>query len=123
MWELYLATIEALASAIDAKDQTTPNHIRRVQAYATGLARALGMSETEVQAVETAALLHDIGKLAIPDHILAKPGRLTPEDTRRSAMHPEVGAEILRSVRFPYPVTPLSSVITSGGIGRGILAG
>ena len=105
--ELHLATIEALAVAIDAKDQTEPNHIRRVQAYATGLARALGMSETEVQAVKTAALLHDIGKLAIPDHILAKPGPLTPEEFQKVRVHPEVGAAILHSVPFPSPVAPL----------------
>ncbi len=107
MSDLHLATIEALALAIDAKDQTTPNHIGRVQAYATGLARALGMSGTDAQAVRTAALLHDIGKLAIPDHILAKPGPLTPEEFQKVRIHPEVGAEILRSVQFPYPVAPL----------------
>ena len=103
--ELHLATIEALASAIDAKDQATPNHIGRVQAYAAGLARALGMSEFEIQAVRTAALLHDIGKLAIPDHILAKPGPLTPDEFQKVRVHPEVGAAILQSVPFPYPVT------------------
>ncbi|MBI3048457.1 MAG: diguanylate cyclase [Acidobacteria bacterium] len=107
MAELNLATIEALALAIDAKDETSPNHIRRVQAYATGLARALGMSEAEVQAIRTATLLHDIGKLAIPDHILAKPGPLTPEEFQKVRVHPEVGAEILRSVPFPYPVTSI----------------
>ena len=105
--ELHLATIEALALAIDAKDQTEPSHIQRVQAYATGLARALGMSETEVQAVKTAALLHDIGKLAIPDYILAKPGPLTPEEFQKVRLHPEVGAAILHSVPFPSPVAPL----------------
>jgi len=107
MSELHMATIEALALAIDAKDQTTPNHIVRVQEYATGLARALGMSDTELQAVKTAALLHDIGKLAIPDHILAKAGPLTPEEFQKVRVHPEVGAEILRSVQFPYPVAPM----------------
>jgi len=80
MADLHLATIEALAGAIDAKDQTAPEHIRRVQAYAAGLARTLGMTDNEVQAVRTAALLRDIGKLAIPEHILAKPGPLTPEE-------------------------------------------
>jgi diguanylate cyclase (GGDEF)-like protein/putative nucleotidyltransferase with HDIG domain len=106
MSELHLATIEALALAIDAKDQTTPNHIGRVQAYASGLARAAGMGESDVQAVKTAALLHDIGKLAIPDHILAKPGPLTPEEFQKVRVHPEVGAEILRAAEFPYPVAP-----------------
>src|SRR5688572_31161432 len=107
MVDLHLATIEALAGAIDAKDQTTPEHIRRIQAYASGLARTLGMTENEVQAVRTAALLRDIGKLAIPEHILAKPGPLTPEEFQKVQIHPEVGVEILRSVPFPYPVTPL----------------
>jgi diguanylate cyclase (GGDEF)-like protein/putative nucleotidyltransferase with HDIG domain len=107
MSELHLATIEALVLAIDAKDQTAPNHISRVKAYAARLARAVGMSDADLQAVSTAALLYDIGKLAIPDHILAKPGPLTPEEFQKVHVHPEVGAEILRSVPFPYPVAPL----------------
>jgi diguanylate cyclase (GGDEF)-like protein/putative nucleotidyltransferase with HDIG domain len=107
MSEVHLATIEALALAIDAKDQTAQNHIQRVQIFATGLARALAMSEGDVQAVKTAALLHDIGKLAVPEHILAKPGVLTPEEFQKVRIHPHVGAEILAAVPFPYPVAPL----------------
>jgi diguanylate cyclase (GGDEF)-like protein/putative nucleotidyltransferase with HDIG domain len=107
MSELHLATIEALALAIDAKEQTTHNHIRQVQIYATALARALGMPEVEVQAVKTAALLHDIGKLAVPEHILAKPGPLTSEEFQKVRIHPLVGAEIIASVPFPYPVAPM----------------
>src|SRR5688572_22657628 len=121
--ELNLATIEALALAIDAKDQATPNHIRRVQAYSTGLARALGMSDTEVQGIRTAALLHDIGKLAIPEHILAKPGPLTPEEFQKVRIHPEVGAEILKSVPFPYPVVPIIQSHHERWDGRGYPAG
>jgi diguanylate cyclase (GGDEF)-like protein/putative nucleotidyltransferase with HDIG domain len=105
--ELHLATIEALARAIDAKDGTAENHIRRVQIYATAVARELGMSELEVQAVKTGALLHDIGKLAVPDHILAKPGPLTPEEFQKVQAHPQVGADIIATVPFPYPVAPL----------------
>jgi len=123
MSELNLATIEALALAIDAKDETTPNHIRRVQAYATGLARGLGLSEGEVEAVKTAALLHDIGKLAIPDYILAKPGPLTPEEFQKVRVHPEVGAEILRGVPFPYPVASLILSHHERWDGRGYPAG
>src|SRR5687767_13090400 len=74
---VHLATVEALALAVDAKDQTGPDHLPRLQHYAGGLAAALGLSPAEVQGVRTAALLHDIGKLAVPDHILAKPGPLT----------------------------------------------
>jgi diguanylate cyclase (GGDEF)-like protein/putative nucleotidyltransferase with HDIG domain len=105
--DLHLATIEALALAIDAKDQVAPNHIRRVQTYAVGLARAIGMSNEEIQGVKVAALLHDIGKLAVPEHILAKPGPLTPEEFQKVRIHPQVGAEIIGAVPFPYPVTPL----------------
>src|SRR5436190_1852618 len=101
MSELHLATTEALALAIDAKDQTAPNHIRRVQIYATGLARALGMSRDEIHAVKTAALLHDIGKLAVPEHILAKPGPLTAEEFQKVRIHPQVGADIIADESKP----------------------
>src|SRR6186713_2865938 len=107
MADLHLATIEALALAIDAKDQTAQSHIRRVQAYATSIARGLGMSDNEIQGVKTAALLHDIGKLAVPEHILSKPGPLTQEEFQKIRVHPQVGAEIISAVPFPYPVAPL----------------
>ncbi|MGE0812212.1 MAG: HD domain-containing phosphohydrolase [Vicinamibacterales bacterium] len=107
MSDLHLATIEALALAIDAKDQTAQSHIRRVQFYAAGLAKALGMPEQEIQGVKTAALLHDIGKLAVPEHILSKPGPLTQEEFQKIRIHPQVGAEIISAVPFPYPVAPL----------------
>ena len=89
MADLHLATIEALALAIDAKDQTSQFHIRRVQLYAASVARTLGMSDSDVQGVKTAALLHDIGKLAVPEHILSKPGPLTPEEFQKIRAHPE----------------------------------
>jgi diguanylate cyclase (GGDEF)-like protein len=104
---LHLATIEALAIAIDAKDRSSPSHIRREQVYAASLAREFGMSENEIQAVKTAALLHDIGKLAVPEHILSKPGPLTYEEFQKVRIHPQVGAEIIAGVPFPYPVAPL----------------
>lgn len=107
MADLHLATIEALALAIDAKDQTSQSHIRRVQLYAAALARALGMTENHIQGVKTAALLHDIGKLAVPEHILSKPGPLTPEEFQKIRAHPKVGADIISAVPFPYPVSPL----------------
>jgi diguanylate cyclase (GGDEF)-like protein/putative nucleotidyltransferase with HDIG domain len=107
MADLHLATIEALALAIDAKDQTSQSHIRRVQVYAASVAKALGMTDNEVQGVKTAALLHDIGKLAVPEHILSKPGPLTPEEFQKIRAHPKVGADIVSSVPFPYPVAPL----------------
>jgi len=105
--DLHLATIEALARAIDAKDQNTQMHIRRVQIYAAGMAKAVGLSPAAIQGVKTAALLHDIGKLAVPEHILSKPGPLTQEEFQKIRIHPEVGAEIIAAVPFPYPVAPI----------------
>jgi diguanylate cyclase (GGDEF)-like protein/putative nucleotidyltransferase with HDIG domain len=105
--DLNFATIEALALAIDAKDQTSQQHIKRLELFATALARELGMSEGHIQGVRTAALLHDIGKLAVPEHILSKPGPLTSEEFQKIRAHPKIGAEIISSVPFPYPVAPL----------------
>jgi diguanylate cyclase (GGDEF)-like protein len=105
--DLHLATIEALALAIDAKDRTGKSHIRRVQVFAAGLSRSIGLSDNEVQGVKTAALLHDIGKLAVPEHILSKPGPLTQEEFQKIRIHPQVGADIIAGVPFPYPVAPL----------------
>ncbi len=105
--ELHLSTVEALALAIDAKDQTATSHIRRVQRYAAAVAQALGMTPHEVQGVRMAALLHDIGKLAVPEHILSKPGPLTEEEFLKVQIHPQIGAEIIGAVPFPYPVAPL----------------
>jgi diguanylate cyclase (GGDEF)-like protein/putative nucleotidyltransferase with HDIG domain len=105
--ELHLSTVEALALAIDAKDQTATSHIRRVQRYAAAVAQAIGMSPDEVQGVRMAALLHDIGKLAVPEHILSKPGPLTEEEFLKVQIHPQIGAEIIAAVPFPYPVAPL----------------
>jgi putative nucleotidyltransferase with HDIG domain len=104
----YRATIEALAHAIDAKDQVTHGHIRRVQTASLQLARALGCSdEHQIHAIEAASLLHDLGKLAIPEHILNKPGRLTPAEYETMKDHAKIGAEILAGVDFPYPVVPI----------------
>ena len=105
--EVQLATIEALALAIEAKDSTSRDHLQRIQVYAEGLARAVGLTEPEILGVKTAGLLHDIGNLAIPEHILSKMSRLSYDEFERVKIHPRVGAEILKSVPFPYPVTPL----------------
>ncbi|HEX7087810.1 MAG TPA: HD domain-containing phosphohydrolase [Vicinamibacterales bacterium] len=105
---VYVAAIEALAQAVDAKDQVTHGHVRRVQTRALELARALGVDdEAELQAIKAAALLHDIGKLAIPEHILNKPGRLTAAEYEVMKRHAPIGAEILSVIDFPYPVVPI----------------
>ncbi len=107
MADLHMRTIEALALAIEAKDQTTHDHLQRVGVYAVEVAKELNVSREEMEALQAAALLHDIGKLAIPEHIISKPGRLTPEEFEKMKIHPLVGAEILERVRFPYPVVPI----------------
>jgi diguanylate cyclase (GGDEF)-like protein/putative nucleotidyltransferase with HDIG domain len=104
---LHLRTIEALALAIEAKDHTTHGHLQRVQVYAIEMAKDLGLNEEECNALRAASLLHDIGKLAVPEHIISKPGRLTPEEFEKMKIHPVVGAEILERVKFPYPVVPI----------------
>lgn len=105
---LYMSTIETLAMAIDAKDQITHGHIRRVQAYAVALAKEVGVTDTSlIRAVEAAALLHDMGKLAVPEYILNKPGPLTSAEFDKMKLHSSVGADILSAIDFPYPVVPI----------------
>src|SRR5438046_6958565 len=107
MAALHLRTIEALALAIEAKDHSTHDHLRRVQVDAVSIRKEMGLSESDLEALRAAAVLHDIGKLAVPEHIISKPGRLTPEEFERMKIHPLVGAEILERVQFPYPVVPI----------------
>ena len=106
--ELYASTIETLAMAVDAKDQITHGHIRRVQVYATELAQRLGVHEqSQIRAIEAAALLHDMGKLAIPENILNKPGKLSEAEYDKMKQHASIGADLLSAIRFPYPVVPI----------------
>src|ERR1700686_1717685 len=100
-------TIEALAVAINAKDEVTHEHVLRVQIYAAGVARLLGCGDAEIEALKAGALLHDIGKIAVPDYILNKPGKLTAVEFERMKMHTIVGAQILGRVEFHYPVVPI----------------
>jgi putative nucleotidyltransferase with HDIG domain len=105
---LLLSTVETLATAIDAKDEVTHDHIRRVQQGTLGLARELGLTDPDtLKGLEAAALLHDTGKIAVPEHILNKPGRLTPAEFEKMKRHAPIGAQILSSIEFPYPVVPI----------------
>ena len=104
---LNMRTIEALALAIEAKDHTTHTHLQRVRTYAVAVAKELKLADEQIEALRAAALLHDIGKLAVPEQIINKPGRLTPEEFEKMKVHPLVGAEILDRVAFPYPVAPI----------------
>ncbi len=106
--KLYLRVVETLAMAIDAKDQVTHGHIRRVQLAALDLAGRLGVTDpAELRAIRAAALLHDMGKIAVPEHILNKPGKLTAAEFERMKLHAPLGADILAAVDFPYPVVPI----------------
>ena len=106
--QLYLATVQTLAAAIDAKDQVTHGHINRVQHYAKQLAVAVGVkNEIQLKAIQAAAVLHDTGKIAIPEAILNKPGPLTTEEFAVMKQHANIGADIVSSVNFPYPVEPI----------------
>jgi putative nucleotidyltransferase with HDIG domain len=98
--QLNQAIIASLATAIDAKDRHTSSHINRVQHYAVHLARAAGLTDGQFEAVVTAALVHDIGKLG-------KPGKLAPEEFRRMQSHVAIGTEILSPIPFPFPVVEI----------------
>ena len=104
---VHLRTIEALAMAIEAKDENTHDHLCRVRVYVEEIAKELRLSPAEMQAAQAGSLLHDIGKLAVPEHILTKPGKLTPEEFEKMKIHPIVGADILSRVGFSYPVVPI----------------
>ena len=104
---VYISTIEALTMAIDAKDQITYGHVRRVRSYAIGLGTRAGLSPDEMEGIRAASLLHDIGKLAIPEYILNKPGKLSAGEFEKMKSHPNIGSEILSNVQFPYPVIPM----------------
>ncbi|MGA7342456.1 MAG: HD domain-containing phosphohydrolase [Terracidiphilus sp.] len=104
---LHLRTIEGLAMAVEAKDQNTHRHLMRVRVYVSELGKAMGLDKPLMQALTTASFLHDIGKLAVPEHIINKPGKLTPEEFEKMKIHPVVGADILERVHFPYPVVPI----------------
>ena len=104
---LQLRTIEGLAMAIEAKDHNTHEHLMRVRVYVSEIGTIMGLPKDQMQALLTASFLHDIGKLAVPEHIINKPGKLTPEEFEKMKIHPIVGADILDRVRFPYPVVPI----------------
>ena len=104
MAELFNSTLSTLALAIDAKDKNTHGHIQRVQKYARAIAEAMRLSEEQLRAIAAAALLHDIGKLAVPEYILSKEGPLTPDEMRKMRLHPQLGADIISNIKFPYPV-------------------
>lgn len=105
--QAYVEAVLALANAMDARDTYTADHSQRLAQWAVAVARALGLSEEDVQGVHSGALLHDIGKLGVPDEILLKPGPLTEEEWTIIRRHPAEGARILAPVRRLHPVVPI----------------
>jgi putative nucleotidyltransferase with HDIG domain len=96
----YMATVRALSNAVEARDAYTGKHAERVAAYGITIARAFGIAVPEAPEIEFGFLLHDIGKVAIPDAILYKPGALTDDERRLMSTHPAVGAEIVSGIEF-----------------------
>jgi len=101
------SVVQALARLLQSKDPCTQSHVRRVQRLSLEIASRLHISAPEMEALSAAALLHDIGKVTVPEGILMKPGRLTSSEMERMRVHPEVGADLLESIPFPYPVSPI----------------
>lgn len=105
---LQMSIIETLALAIDAKHQSTFGHVKRVQAYALGIAERMGVDNAEdIEVLKMASLLHDIGKLAVPEYILSKPGQLSDSEQARMKRYVEIGANLLEPIGFPDPVVPI----------------
>lgn len=96
----YQTTLEALATALDTRDSETLGHSLRVAAYTVAVARRMGVPEADLTDIYRGALLHDVGKIGIPDAILRKPGRLTPEEWNEMRRHPELGYRILEGIDF-----------------------
>jgi putative nucleotidyltransferase with HDIG domain len=96
----YDVTLEALGDALDLKDSETEGHSKRVTAYTIALARAMGITPAEIKIIARGAFLHDIGKMAIPDEILRKPGQLTPEEQEVMREHCPRGYHMLRKIPF-----------------------
>jgi response regulator RpfG family c-di-GMP phosphodiesterase len=105
--DTYRVTLEALGSALDTRDVGTEAHSRRVRGYALTLARSHGIPEEQIKDIEHGALLHDIGKIGIPDAILLKPGPLTPEEWIVMRTHPEVGRRLIERIPFLRGALPI----------------
>ena len=105
--DLHMRTVEALALAIEAIQHSPDDHLQRVRVYALELGGKMRLPQDQMEALRSAALLHNIGKLAVPEHLSSKPGKLTREESARTRIQTVVGAAILESVQFPYPVAPI----------------
>ncbi|MDH7481270.1 MAG: diguanylate cyclase [Armatimonadota bacterium] len=102
--DVYLSTLQSIVTAIDAKDRFARSHTANVESISVAIAQEMGLSPTEVEGVRTAALLHDVGKLGVPEHVLLKPGKFDSHDMTTIQTHSALGQKILDSVSFPWPV-------------------
>jgi len=105
--DTYRATLEALGSALDTRDVGTESHSRRVHGYSLSIARAHGVPEHQIEDLEHGVLLHDIGKIGIPDAILLKPGPLTPDEWKNMRRHPEIGKRLIERIPFLRGAVPV----------------
>ena len=105
--ETYLTTLEALGSALDTRDVGTHAHSRRVVGYSMAIARAFGVPDRQMRDLEHGVLLHDIGKIGIPDGILLKPGRLSPDEWKIMRTHPELGRRLVERIPFLRGAVPI----------------
>jgi diguanylate cyclase (GGDEF)-like protein/putative nucleotidyltransferase with HDIG domain len=107
MIELRRGVTRALARTMEERDPRCQDHVRRVHRLCLGVAKNLGMPEVEIETLAAGALLHDIGKVSVPDRILSKPGRLTPQEMRQVERHPVTGAEIVQALPFRQSLAPV----------------
>ncbi|MDI6776579.1 MAG: HD domain-containing protein [Syntrophales bacterium] len=121
--ESYLSTIRALASALEAKDPYTKGHSDAVARYAVAIAERLDMSQEEIEGIEVAAVLHDIGKIGIQEDILNKPGKLDEKEWKEIEKHPEGSLKILNGISFPWDIKPIIYAHHEGYNGKGYPAG
>jgi putative nucleotidyltransferase with HDIG domain len=114
-----MGAIRALATALDARDPYTAGHSDRVSVLSVAIGRTLGLPEDELEIIRLGALLHDIGKIGVPDAVLLKPGSLTNIEFDIIKQHPGAGARILRSVPFLLPHIPIVELHHERPDGRG----
>jgi putative nucleotidyltransferase with HDIG domain len=105
--ETFIETVNALASTVEMKDPYTAGHQRWVTRLACAIANEMGLSEERIEGIRMAGLIHDIGKINIPAEILSKPGQLSELQYNMVKIHPQVGCDILREIKFPWPVAEI----------------
>lgn len=99
-----LKTVSAVAAMVELRDPYTAGHQRRVAKIAVAIAREMGLPEEQIEGINLAAVVHDVGKISVPSEILTKPGRLSDPEFELIKQHPEMGYDILKEIDFPWPI-------------------